>query len=469
MFEGYVKPDNRASEDTIAAISTPRGIGGIGIIRVSGTKAEHICHLLFKPEKDAGPLKDRYLYHGTIISPETKEVIDEVLVSLMRNPHSYTGEDTVEINCHGGILILETVLNEVVKAGARPALPGEFTKRAFLNNRIDLSQAEAVIDVISAQTEKGLNIALSHLRGDLSKTIEKLRESLLEILSHLEISIDFTDDDIEQVPYEAIAGKIENINQDIMKILSTYTEGKLYRNGLKVLITGKPNVGKSSLLNRLIGEKRAIVTPIPGTTRDFIEETISIMGLPVNFIDTAGIRDVDTIVEKEGIDLVWEKAESADLIMVLLDGSVELTEEDREVIERNRGRKIVLVVNKSDLPAHWEDAELHRLLPDVRPLRVSAKYGIAIEELKKMIYNLASNHADSFGSDVVVANLRHKLALEKVTELLTQAGNSIIKGLSPELPAFDIREALDSIGEIVGITTNEDVLNRIFSNFCIGK
>lgn len=458
-----------ASEDTIAAISTPRGVGGIGIIRLSGTKAEEICHLLFRPRKDVGPLKDRYLYHGIIVSPKTNEVIDEVLISLMRNPHSYTGEDTLEINCHGGPLILETVLDEVIKAGARPALPGEFTKRAFLNNRIDLSQAEAVIDMISAKTERGLNIALSHLRGDLSKKIERLRESLLEILTHLEIFIDFTDDDIEPVPYAEIARKIENIGQDIMKILSTYQGGKFYRNGLKVLITGKPNVGKSSLLNRLIGEKRAIVTPIPGTTRDFIEESISIIGIPVNFIDTAGIRDVNSIVEKEGIGLVWEKAESADLILVLLDGSTRLTGEDLEVIEGNRGRKIALVINKSDLPAKLEDAELHRLLPAIKPLRISAKYGRGIDELKEKIYNFACDHADDFGSDIIVTNLRHKLALEKATELLIKARDSIMQDLSPELPAFDIRETLDSIGEILGITTNEDILNEIFSNFCIGK
>lgn len=458
-----------ATEDTIAAIATPKGVGGIGIIRVSGAKAEEICHLLFRPGKDAGPLKNRYLYHGTIVSPETDEGIDEVLISLMRKPHSYTGEDTLEINCHGGPLILETVLNEVIKAGARPALPGEFTRRAFMNNRIDLSQAEAIIDLISVKTDRGLNLALSHLRGDLSKKIGRLRESLIEILAHLETAIDFTDDDIEPVPYAEISRKIENATQDIREILSTYREGKLYRDGLNVLITGKPNVGKSSLLNRLLGEKRAIVTSVPGTTRDFIEEAINIRGMPVNFIDTAGIRDVNAVVEKEGIDLVWEKAESADIIIVLLDGSAKLAGEDLEVIEGNRGRKIALVVNKSDLPAKLKDRELEKILPCITPLWISAKYGKGMDELKEKIYVLACDNDDDFGSDIVLTNLRHKLALEKSVELLGQAGDTIKKDLSPELPALDIRESLDCLGEIVGITTTEDILNEIFSKFCIGK
>lgn len=458
-----------ATEDTIAAIATPKGVGGIGIIRVSGTKAEEICHLLFRPAKDTASFQNHHLYHGTIISPDTSEAIDEVLISLMRNPHSYTGEDTLEINCHGGPLILETVINAVIKAGARPAEPGEFTRRAFMNNRIDLSQAEAVIDMISARTGRGLNLALSHLRGDLSKRIGRLRESLIEILAHLETAIDFTDDDIEPVPYAEISGKIENVTRDIREILSTYRKGKLCRDGMKVLITGKPNVGKSSLLNRLLGEKRAIVTPVPGTTRDFIEEAINIRGMPVNFIDTAGIRNVHAIVEKEGIDLVWEKAESADLIIVLLDGNARLTGEDTEVIEGNRGRKIAMVVNKSDLPAKLKDRELEKILPGITPLWISAKYGNGMDELKEKIYALACDHADDFGSDIVLTNLRHKLALEKSAELLAQASDTIRKDLSPELPALDIRESLDCLGEIVGITTTEDILNEIFSNFCIGK
>ncbi|MBN2569656.1 MAG: tRNA uridine-5-carboxymethylaminomethyl(34) synthesis GTPase MnmE [Deltaproteobacteria bacterium] len=458
-----------STEDTIAAIATPRGSGGIGIIRVSGEKAEEICHLLFKPLKDTAFFQTHHLYHGTVISSHTGEPIDEVLISLMRNPHSYTGEDTLEINCHGGPLILETVLGEVIRAGARPAEPGEFTKRAFLNGRIDLSQAEAVIDIISAKTERGINLALSHMRGELSEKVDTIRESLIEIIVFLETAIDFTDDDIEVTASSEICDRIKKVTEDMKKILSTYGEGKLCRDGLKVLITGKPNVGKSSLLNRLLGEKRAIVTSIPGTTRDFIEESININGIPVHFIDTAGIRDVDDAIEKEGVGLVWEKAVSADLIVVLLDGSSPLSGEDHQVIEGNRGRKIVLVINKSDLPAQLGEVALKALAPDITPLWISAKYGRGIDELKEKIYALAFDNYAEFDSDIVLTNLRHKLALEKAVEILEQAGASVKKGLSPELSAFDIREALDCLGEIVGITTNEDVLDEIFSKFCIGK
>jgi len=456
-----------STEDTIAAIATPPGIGGIGIIRVSGTGAEDICRRLFRPGNAVASLQSHHLYHGAILYPGTDDPIDEVLISLMRHPHSYTGEDTLEINCHGGPLILQTVLQAVMEAGARPALPGEFTKRAFMNNRIDLTQAEAVIDMISARTTGGLRLALSHLTGTLSRRAASIRQSLIEILALLETAIDFTDDDIEVVPASEIFDKITNVTHDIGKILSTYGGGKLYRDGLKVLITGKPNVGKSSLLNRLLGEKRAIVTPIPGTTRDFIEESINIRGIPVSFIDTAGIRDSDAAIEQEGMGMVWERAETADLIIVLLDGSQPLATEDRQVIAGNRDRKIVLVVNKSDLPATLDETALQTLLPDTPPLWISAKYGRGIDTLTDSIHTRVSDSNDV--ADVVLTNLRHKEALERAATCTAQAGESITKGYSCELAALDIREALDCLGELAGATTNEDVLDEIFSRFCIGK
>jgi tRNA modification GTPase len=458
-----------ASEDTIAAISTPRGVGGIGIVRVSGARAEEICRRLFRPGRNIASLQSHHLYHGTILSPDTGEPLDEVLISLMRHPHSYTGEDTLEINCHGGPLILQAVLQAVISVGGRPALPGEFTKRAFLNNRLDLSQAEAVIDMISARTTRGLRLALSHLKGDLSRRAALIRESLIEILALLETAIDFTDDDIEVIPASDISEKMANVAEDIGAILLTYTEGKLYRDGVKVLITGKPNVGKSSLLNRLLGEKRAIVTPIPGTTRDFIEESIDIGGIPVSFIDTAGIRDTDATIEREGIEIVWEKAETADLIIVLLDGSCPLSNEDRKIMEGNRGREIILVVNKSDLPTRLDDADLSAVLPGILPLRISAKYGRGIDDLKDRIQTHACTDTDNSEADVIVTNLRHKLALERAAALIAQAQEGMADGESHELAALDIREALDCLGELAGTTTNEDVLDEIFSRFCIGK
>ncbi|MBW2599961.1 MAG: tRNA modification GTPase [Deltaproteobacteria bacterium] len=344
-------------DDTIAAIATPHGVGGIGIVRVSGPDAEEICRILFKPAAGTDSLKTHHLYHGDIISPETGSIIDEVLLALMRKPHSYTGEDTLEINCHGGHLILQTVLDEVIKAGARPAEPGEFTKRAYLNGRLDLSQAEAVMDLITAQS---------------------IRSSLIEILTVLESSIDFTEEDISSKPHRNISKDVEDVIISINDILSTYKEGRLFRDGLNVVITGKPNVGKSSLLNRLLGERRAIVTSIPGTTRDFIEETINIGGIPVKLTDTAGVRKSAETIEKEGIEFVWEKALAADMVIILIDGNTRFTDEDFEVINRNRNKRIVLAINKSDLPHKITNAEINDIIPDVEPLWISAKYGDGI-------------------------------------------------------------------------------------------
>ena len=456
-------------DDTIAAIATPHGVGGIGIVRVSGPDAERICRTLFRPTGDPGSLKDRYLYHGDIISPEAGSIIDEVMITLMRAPHSYTGEDTLEINCHGGYLILQAVLNEVIKTGARPAEPGEFTRRAYLNNRMDLPQAEAVADLIVARTDRGRALALSSLKGKLSEKLQSIRSNLIEILTSLESSIDFTEEDISSGSHRDLSKDIEDVIIRINSILSTYKEGKLFRDGLNVVITGKPNVGKSSLLNRLLGERRAIVTSVPGTTRDFIEETINIRGIPVKLTDTAGVRKSAEAIEKEGIAFVWEKVLAADMVIILIDGNARLTEEDFEVIDRNREKTIVLAINKSDLPRKITDAELSDIIPGVEPLWISAKYGGGISELKARIYSLASDNGEHIESDVVLTNLRHKISLEKTSESLGAAKDNISRESSPELAVFDIRDALDHLGDIAGETTNEDVLNRIFSTFCVGK
>jgi len=456
-------------DDTIAAIATPHGVGGIGIVRVSGPDTEGICQTLFRPTAETGSLRNRYLYHGDIISPETGSSIDEVLLALMRKPHSYTGEDTLEINCHGGYLILQAVLDAVIKAGARPAEPGEFTRRAYLNNRLDLSQAEAIADLITAKTDRGRVLALSSLKGKLSKRLQSIRSSLIEILTSLESSIDFTEEDISPGPHRNLSKDVEDVITRINDILSTYKEGKLFRDGLNVVITGKPNVGKSSLLNRLLGERRAIVNSVPGTTRDFIEETINIRGIPVKLTDTAGVRKSAEAIEKEGIEFVWEKVLAADMVIVLIDGNTRPTDEDFEVINRNRKKIIMLAVNKSDLPRKITDAELTDIIPGVEPLWISAKYGGGIPELKEKIYSMASDDGEYMESDIVLTNLRHKISLEKTAKSLAAAKDNISRERSPELAAFDIRDALDHLGDIAGETTNEDVLNRIFSAFCVGK
>ena len=456
--------------DTIAAIATPMGVGGLGIIRVSGPKSEEIARKLFKPRKRVDNFMTHHLYHGEIISPETGATLDEVLLTLMRKPHSYTGEDTLEINCHGGPLILQVVLTEVIKAGARLAEPGEFTRRAFLNNRLDLSQAEAVVDIIMAKTDRSLELAVSHLKGELTSKIEALRTSIIDVLAILEASIDFSEEGVDVEQNSEIIRRIQAIVDDLHAMLATYEQGKIYRHGLGAVITGKPNVGKSSLLNRLLGEKRAIVTPIPGTTRDFIEEFTNIKGIPVRLTDTAGIRHPENIIEQEGIAFVREKLSSADLVFIVLDGSEELTEEDVEIIEENRMRKAILVINKTDLPHVINIQKVHQLVPDLHPLWISAKYGDGIPSLKEAIYALVMKQSkEDHPSTMMITNIRHKMALERAVALLSQAKDSIVGGLSPEFPALDVREALDSLGEIVGKTINEDILDRIFSTFCIGK
>jgi len=351
--------------DTIAAIATPPGIGGIGIIRISGPKSEDIARLLFRSSQPAVDLKSHHLCHGHVISATSDQILDEVLITLMKKPHSYTGEDVLEIHCHGSPLILQAILTEVSHAGARLAEPGEFTKRAFLNNRIDLCQAEAVADIITARTQRGLEIALSQRKGDLSKKIEDLRQSLIDILAVLETAIDFTEAEVSGKHPGAgdILNRIQSILEDLQNLSSTYDEGKLVRKGVSAVITGKPNVGKSSLLNRLLGENRAIVTAIPGTTRDFIEEFISIRGIPVKLTDTAGIRDPANIIEKEGVDRVWERLSLADVVITLFDGSSPLTAEDYEIIDKNISRPIIPVINKSDLEHILNDQQFHDLFP----------------------------------------------------------------------------------------------------------
>ncbi|MEI8172200.1 MAG: tRNA uridine-5-carboxymethylaminomethyl(34) synthesis GTPase MnmE [Deltaproteobacteria bacterium] len=458
-------------EDTIAAIATPPGMGGIGIIRVSGPKSKDIARLLFRPSTKTDVFKTHHLYHGDLVTPETGRVIDEVLVSLFSKPHSHTGEDTLEINCHGGTVILQTVLTEVIRAGARLAEPGEFTKRAFLNNRIDLSRAEAVFDMITAKTETGLELAVSQFKGNLAGKIGAIHCAVVDILATLEASIDFSDDDVDVMDASGIADTLQSIVHDLHALASTYREGKIFKDGVSAVITGRPNVGKSSLLNRLLGEKRAIVTPVPGTTRDFIEEMINIGGIPVRLTDTAGIRKPENFIEEEGIRLVREKLAAADIVIVVLDGSEALKSDDIKLIKENLTKKLLPVVNKTDLPRVLDDKDLKRLLPGEvpPPLEISAKFGDGIPELKDSIRSLVLSGPVDHAPDYIVTNIRHKTAIEKTSTLLIKAGDTILAGLSPEFAAFDVREALDCLDEITGKTTNDEVLDRIFSTFCIGK
>jgi tRNA modification GTPase len=456
--------------DTIAAIATPPGTGGIGIIRASGPDVERIGHALFQPRKAREAFQSHRLYHGDIICPATGRILDEVLVAFLRAPHSFTGEESLEIHCHGGPLVLEEVLQAVLRAGARPAGPGEFTRRAFLNGRIDLSQAEAVQEMISARTQRGLDLAIGHLHGDLSRATGELRASILDILTLFEAEIDFQEEDgIDAAPREGLLNQLRGITARIEELTASYGEGRIVRDGARVVITGKANVGKSSLFNRLLGEKRAIVTPHAGTTRDFIEESVSIRGIPVRFVDTAGIRESQDPIEKEGIDLVWQQAAAADVVVILLDGSGPLMPEDRGLIEANRGRNVIVAINKSDLTRALDRGSLPEELSRRELLWVSAKTGDGIAAFRDAVHSAVSRSAVECHADTILSNLRHKVALERAFSSLRTAEQGLSGGLSPEFIAFDLREALGALGEITGQTVTEEVLDRIFSTFCIGK
>ena len=440
----------------------------MGIIRVSGPQALEIARRIFQPAHKNCLWETHHLYHGDIISADGKTILDEALVSFMKRPHSFTGEDILEINCHGNPLIMKTILEELAALGCRLARPGEFSQRAFFNNRVDLAQAEALASMIVAKSAKACAIGLAQLKGSLTKEIANLRTLLIDALAMIEATIDFTDDvsdsDIPQSP------QIDLVAQRLQSLLATYSAAKIYTEGISVVITGKPNVGKSSLLNTLTGKKKAIVTDIPGTTRDLITDIINIKGVPVNLTDTAGIREPKDAIEKEGIALVWENLASADVVIILLDGSKPVTAEDKEIIQKNKTGNILIAINKTDLPPAWETTTIAGLLQqDAKILHISAKFGTGLTELKNIIVDscLSGNSIDT--DSAMITNMRHKMALEKALANVGAAKNNILNGMSPEFAAFDLREALDNLDEITGRKINDEILDKIFSSFCIGK
>jgi tRNA modification GTPase len=456
-------------QDTITAIATPFGTAGVGIIRVSGTKAFEIARCIFQPAHANCPWETHHLYHGDIISADGKTILDEALVSFMKQPHSFTGEDVLEINCHGNPLIMKAILTELVALGCRLAGPGEFSERAFFNNRIDLSQAEALASMIAAKSAKACAIGLAQLKGSLTKEIDNLRTLLIDALAMIEATIDFTDDVAEGV-IPQLPPQIDLAAQRLQSLLASYRAAKIYTEGINVVITGKPNVGKSSLLNTLTGKKKAIVTDIPGTTRDLITDMINIRGVPVNLVDTAGIREPKDAIEKEGIKLVWENLANADVVIILLDGSKPLTVEDKEILQKNKNGNILIAINKTDLPPAWETRTIAGLLPqEGKILNISAKFGTGLEELKNIIVDSCLSVISIDAGDAMITNMRHKMALEKALTNILTAKNNILNGMSPEFTAFDLREALDNLDEITGRKINDEILDKIFSSFCIGK
>ena len=457
--------------ETIAAISTAPGEAGIGIVRMSGDQAFPIVDKLFisSSAKTFTELKNRSINHGYIIDPKTNNKIDEVLVSKMMAPNTYTKEDIVEINCHGGTLVVKRILELLLRNGASLAEPGEFTKRAFLNGRMDLSQAEAVIDLITAKTNKGMDLAFHQLEGKLSIKINEVRDKLLNMLAHIEASIEYPEYDIEEITYDNLLKQSQEVKKEIDSLLDTADTGKILREGLNTVIIGKPNVGKSSLLNALLREGRAIVTDVPGTTRDIIEDYINIRGIPLKLIDTAGIRETEDIIERIGVEKSKELMEKADLILFILDISTPLSKEDKMLIELLKDKKAIVLFNKTDLKAKWSIGELKSYFKGKTIIEISALKGQGLEKLEDEIYQMVYGGQVSAGDTGLVSNIRHKNLLERALESVNITIETIKEALPLELISIDLKDCWDLLGQITGDTIEEDIIDQIFANFCIGK
>lgn len=456
--------------DTIAAIATALGTGGIGIIRISGPDALPLLRKLFLPRKPRPHFTSHMLYYGTVVDREG-QLLDEALAVYMQAPHTYTREDVVELHCHGSALALQTILRTVIESGARPAEPGEFTKRAFLAGRIDLTKAEAVLDLLQAQTEAGVRLAAKQLQGQLYDRVEAIRLHLVAILALLEVAIDFPDDDVEIFDTTQVAAQLRTeVILPLERLLVLAEQGKIVREGVRVVIAGRPNVGKSSLLNALLREERALVTPLPGTTRDTIEERIAVRGIPIHLIDTAGIRMHRDPVEALGIERARQKLEEADLVLFLLDASGGMEARDSELYRSIQGKKHLVVFNKRDLVTEAQLAARIAAFPDVETVAISAKHQQGIQALQEAIFRaIATGDELEPGQVSCAPNTRHRAALAQTLEGCRKLEQAMAAGAPVDLLAIEVQSALDALGDITGLTTPEDVLDAVFSQFCIGK
>lgn len=456
--------------DTIAAIATGMSNSGIGIVRISGDEAFSVIDRIYRNKKGEqvalSQAASHTVHYGYIY--DGNERVDEVLVLIMKGPHSYTAEDTVEIDCHGGVLMVKKILEAVIHGGARTADPGEFTKRAFLNGRMDLSQAEAVADVINATNEYALKSSVSQLSGSVSKRIQKLREGILYQIAFIESALD----DPEHISLDGYSEKLkadlEPMIQGIKKLLDSADDGRVMMEGVKTVILGKPNAGKSSLMNVLLGEERAIVTEIAGTTRDTLEEHIYLQGISLNVVDTAGIRDTEDVVEKIGVDRARKAAQGADLIIFVVDGSCPLDDSDREIMEFIKGRKSIVLLNKSDLEAVVEKGDLE-IISGQKVIPVSAKEEQGIEELEQEIKRLFYHGELKLNDQVYITNVRHKEALEQAFKSLNMVKESIENGMPEDFYSIDLMNAYEQLGLIIGEAVDDDLVNEIFAKFCMGK
>lgn len=456
-------------EDTIAAIATAPGEGGIGVVRISGEKSKEILEKIFLKKNSEKDLVPRMMHYGFVRNNFSGELIDEVMAVYFKAPYSYTAEDVVEIQCHGSMVSLRKILSLVLKNGARIAESGEFTKRAFLNGRLDLSQAEAVIDLIRAKSDKSFDVALNQLEGNFSKEIRKIRAELMNSLVNITVNIDYPDEDIEQLTFENLVSDLTSVRVKVEKMLQTSNTGRIMSEGLKISIIGKPNVGKSSLMNALLKETRAIVTSVPGTTRDTIEEMLTIRGIPVKLTDTAGIRHTEDIIEKIGIEKSKEAFNNADLIIFMADRSRVLDEEDFSILSYIGEKKAIVILNKTDLPKAFDETEIEKLLPKAYIIEASVANGEGIEELENVVENLVYGGEVKQSDSMMVTNVRHKNLLEEADSSLADA-IEMAKACQPlELLEIDASRAYECLGAIIGEAVEEDIINEVFARFCLGK
>ncbi|MEC1695812.1 tRNA uridine-5-carboxymethylaminomethyl(34) synthesis GTPase MnmE [Schinkia azotoformans] len=455
--------------DTIAAISTPMGEGAIAIVRISGPEAVKAANQIFKG-KNIEKVESHTIHYGFIVDPEANEKVEEVMLSVLRAPKTFTREDIVEINCHGGLVSVNRVLQLVLNQGVRLAEPGEFTKRAFLNGRIDLSQAEAVMDLIRAKTDRAMNVAIGQMEGRLSKLVRQLRQTILETLAHVEVNIDYPEyDDVEEMTHRLLLEKATEIKAEIAKLLETSKQGKILRDGISTVIIGRPNVGKSSLLNSLVHENKAIVTDIPGTTRDVIEEYVNVRGVPLRLVDTAGIRETEDIVERIGVERSRQVLKEADLILLVLNNAEPLTAEDKKLFEAARGMDVIVLVNKTDLNRKIDMDEVKKLADNYPVISTSLKEESGIDQLEEAISGLFFTGKLESGDMTYVSNTRHIALLNQAQKAIDDVLSGIDAGVPIDLIQIDFTRTWEILGEIIGDTVHESLINQLFSQFCLGK
>lgn len=456
--------------DTIAAISTPMGEGAIAIVRVSGAEAVAAVDAIYKGKEKLGNVSTHTIHYGHLVDPKTEETVEEVMVSVMRAPRTFTREDIVEVNCHGGIVSVNRVLELVLEQkDVRLAEPGEFTKRAFLNGRIDLSQAEAVMDLIRAKTDRAMNVALTQMEGKLSRLIQSLRQELIETIASVEVNIDYPEYDAEEMTNQLILEKASLVMEQLDALLQTAKQGKILREGLKTAIIGRPNVGKSSLLNNFVHENKAIVTDIPGTTRDVIEEYVNVRGVPLQLIDTAGIRETEDVVEKIGVERSKQKVKEADLVLFVVNYNESLTEEDKSLFETIEDRETIVVVNKTDLEQKISLEALRALVGSRTIITTSMVTEQGMDELEQAIRTLFFKGEVEAGDLTYVSNARHVALLKQAKAALQEAMNASEAGMPIDLVQIDITRTWQLLGEIIGDAVSEDLINQLFSQFCLGK